>query len=73
MVLINRALCSDEFIAAFDALADGRKVRMNGWPEGQVLEQQDDCIRVLRPGSNIAPAWQGPSSSETGATDWVII
>jgi len=73
MIVINRLACSSEFSAALDAVEAGRDVRRASWPEGMVLRKQNDRIEVIRPGSEIAPPWQGPSTDESDASDWHIV
>lgn len=71
---INRATCSPEYLAAFDALAAGGNVRRASWPDGQYIQRRPDGrVSVFRTGAAYAPAWQGPSSAESDATDWQII
>lgn len=74
MIVINSALCSKEFNAAFDALKGGQCIRRTCWPEGQFLKMQAaGIVGVFRSGRTIPPSWMGPSSTESDATDWQVI
>lgn len=73
-VALNRAACSPEFLAAFDALEAGCNIRRAIWPDGQYLQRRPDGrVSVFRAGATYAPAWQGPSNAESDATDWQIV
>lgn len=72
MIIINQMACSAEFSTALRALDGGRSVRRASWPEGMVLRKQADQVCVFRDGSQVAPAWMGPSGTETEATDWIV-
>lgn len=71
--LLNRKLCSPQYLSAFDAINSGGKARLESWPTGQHLAKQGDYIRVFRAGAECSPIWQGPSSHESDAVDWVVI
>ena len=73
MIVINRLACSSEFSAALKAVEAGLDVRRASWPDGMILRKKNDLIEVIRPGSQIAPAWQGPSTDESNASDWHIV
>jgi hypothetical protein len=70
MKVINRAACSPEFIREFDRLNAGGLARRSSWQAGMHLRANGDRIVVVRPGSEIAPPWLGPSSAEMDADDW---
>jgi hypothetical protein len=73
--LVNRAACSPEYLAAFAAVEAGSAVaRRESWPAGVFIKRRDDgCIGVVRPGCEMAPVWQGPSNTESDATDWFVL
>lgn len=73
MIVINRIACSKEFTSVLDAVEVGKDVRRASWPEGMFLRKQNDQIAVIRAGSIIAPAWMGPSTEDSEATDWQIV
>ncbi|MBA9859191.1 Thoeris anti-defense Tad2 family protein [Ralstonia sp. 121560039-2] len=72
-IAINEAVCSAALRLALKALGEGKDVRRSSWPEGQFLRKsQDGRITVFREGRFSSPSWEGPSSNECDASDWVV-
>ena len=74
VIVINQHLCSGSARDAFAALEQGKAIRRECWPEGQVVRVLESGVAgVVRHGSAVIPPWMGPSRAEQDATDWRVI
>lgn len=73
-IAINESVCSAALRKAMKALSEGKDIRRRSWPEGQFLRRrQDGRLAVFREGKFNSPDWDGPSSNECDASDWVAV
>lgn len=64
--------CSEEFVKAFGELDHGKDVRRASWRVGMFLRTVEGKIEAFQSGSQQVTGWQGPSTDDAKAVDWIV-